>query len=300
MRLHCAIVVGTLFVTHAAKAETGVDLGPPCTERASVSVPSKLPANIGGIPVTKTEKAVVSLLAPDGTELSRTVTLVGDLQVLEVPKLTVGAIYMVTWSADCGSGTVSFEATAEMPLPTTAGTLLAQPPYFGDSSPYACDEARRPIGRQYVPIQFTASAELAPFMGVTDVDVVVDGVRRSGDWPAAGQCKAVDRLVTLTASCPAATTFQRVAARVTVAGRPALSTPEIVVEVPCPSAVPDTECRRELPDAGPDYGTPSDCGDPFPPTTTSGCVIHRGGLGLFGWFALASVSMAWMVRRRPR
>lgn len=303
MRALCAIgVVGTIFLTSTARAETGVwDTKPPCADSAGASLPSELPANIPAVPVHATPGATMRLLAPDGAVLSSKVEVRGRQQVLAIPSpLTVGDVYTVAWTADCGSGATTFKATEPRPLPTTAGTVIAGEPYFSDPGPiYTCED-RRPVGGQYVPVRFVPAPELVPFLPVSGVDGAKDGVYEVV-WPV-GALRGEDRLLTVSRACPIATVFWRVKARVSVAGGPDLVTPEIAVEVRCPGPLPEALCRA-VDDAGPvggsvDAGVPDGGTGELTPTTGGCATSGGGGLGLFAWVGVASASFVLATRRR--
>lgn len=313
MRATCAtLVFGAILGSAAlAHAETGVydttpwDTAPPCADSAGASLPLEIPANVPGLPVHKTAGAVVRLLGPDGTELSRDVVARGSLQVLLVPSpLTEGATYTVAWTADCGSSSVKFVAGAKRPLPTTAGTLVVDEPIFSEPvSKYRCDAAHRPIGTTTTPVRFVPSPELVPFLGVTDVDPFVDG-GSDGGWPRVGEfLTSGQRLAMPSLACPAPSVFRRVAARVTVAGLEPLDTPEVVVGLRCPAAVSAERCMSDTPtDAGIGMGaTDSGLSGTPDPSSDAGCqTAGSAGFGLFAWLAVGGVSLtvARATRRR--
>lgn len=311
MRALCATTafLASLLLYSTVRAETGVpwDTRPPCADVAGAMLPKELPANVPGLPVQKTTGALIKLLAADGTEISRTVELRGSMQVLLVPgPLTVGATYSVAWTADCGSGAVSFLATAPKPLPTTAGTLVAEDPYFSEPfGKYRCDAEHRPIGLTTAPVRFEPSPELVPFLGIADVDTWVDGKTDPYAWPGPGQLLTPSRLSSPTLSCPNASQFRRVSARVTVAGMAPLDTSEVVLSLRCPAAVPAERCEPLTTDAGPlgdgGYGATDGGLHGDDVSTDSGCSTGgNAGLGLFSWLAIGAVSLtvARTTRRR--
>jgi len=289
------LVVSTTFVAQAELPS--YDASIPCPDYARAFVPPELPANTPGILVEKTAKGLVTLLAPDGTELSRKVTEAGGLQVLEIPApLVVGQVYTVATSSDCGSNKVTFKAVAEASLPTSAGTLSAVTPSFSPSF-YRCDAAGNPIGTQRVFLRFQPSLDLEPFLGVSDVDVVIDGVVQSdlyaGTRPG-GAAKGAE-LGSVPLSCPSAPVSRRVSATVSVAGMPRISTAELVVDLQCPAPVPLSKCAPAETDAGTmDAGTDA----PRMDGGEAGCSTTGSGLGLFGWMAVTGV--LGVVARRLR
>lgn len=301
MRSFCAMACALFVVSTAAltRAELpGYDASIPCPDYARAFVPPELPANTPGILVEKTAKGLVTLLAPDGTELSRKVTEAEGLQVLEIPEpLVVGQVYSVATSSDCGSNKVTFKATAEVALPTSAGTVSAVTPSFSPSF-YRCDAAGNPIGTQRVFLRFQPSLDLEPFLGVSDVDLVIDGVVQSdklyaGTRPG-GAAKGAE-LGSVTLSCPSAPVSRRVSATVSVAGMPRISTAELVVDLQCPAPVPLSKCAPAETDAGTmDAGTDA----PRLDGGEVGCSTTGSGLGLFGWTAIAGV--LGVVARRLR
>ncbi len=299
MRSLCAVVSALLVVSSGAlaHAELPYDASIPCPDYARAFVPPELPANTPGILVEKTAKGLVTLLAPDGTELSRKVTEVDGLQVLEIPApLVVGQIYTVTTSSDCDSNKATFKVIAEAPLPTSVGSLSVVTPSFSPSS-YRCDAAGNPIGTKTATLRFQPSLELEPFLGVSDVDLVVDGIVEPAYGGARpGSVTKGAEIGRVILSCPSAPVSRRVSARVSVAGMPRVSTAEIVVDLQCPAPVPPSKCLPAETDAGAiDGGVDAprvDGGD-------TGCSTTGGGLGLFGWMTLAG-ALGVLARRVHR
>ncbi|MGZ6067832.1 MAG: hypothetical protein ACXWVM_35885 [Polyangiales bacterium] len=178
----------------------------------------------------------MSLLAPDGTVVpTETKTLPGeDVSILAIKAtLTPDQAYTLTWTTWCGpTWTRTFHTTAIAPLPASLGKAVVGPLELPSGG--GCDPLGRPIGWSSRGITLDAPPEVTPFLGVSDIDLVVDGepyTTYPPSWGAFASTAAVSLSTGL--SCYAEPVVRHVAIRLRIPNGPTLVTPAADAELHC-------------------------------------------------------------------
>jgi hypothetical protein len=266
-----------------ARAESGVPYDT-CAP-TSVHLPATLPANVPGLPMSADVEPIdVMLLGADGTTVEITVTRSPwDGAFIASPKtpLVVGTVYTLSWGDCAGGGSATFTATAAAPLPTDVGEVSAEAATDSSDDGH-CDALGRPLLIRAHAIRFTPSEALLPFLGVSKIDLTVDGslYATSVESPPEGV-----GLGSALYNCPTASPSQSIAARVRIAGNAPVSTPSLDVDSECPAAGSRTCKPAEPSDAavpGDDASTPGADNQ----TIRATCAYGIGG-SAGGWLAIA-------------
>lgn len=247
-----------LFVAPRAHAETGT--ADVCGGSLSPIVPATLPANVPGIPVLGSA-ASLSLLAPDGTAVATELkTLPGEAySILAIDEpLVADRTYTLQWPAPCGGPpwTRTFHTTAAVPMPTSLGTVVvgALDMSLADGP---CDGFGRPTGSASRTVKLVVADDVAAFLPISDIDLIVDGAPMTSMAPGWGGYSTESAPLTTDITCFSYPRVQHVAIRMRIPNGPTLVTPIVDAELHC---LDSGKCSA-APDASVDTGAVEDTGE---------------------------------------